>query len=203
VIIEPYVILGLLDRGSKNMSEDLRVGDNVIVGAHSSVHLGVEIATNTVFLDQVTVFGDNVIGEGCRIGPKSVIRHGCRIGNHVRIHSHAFLERVTIGDHVFIAPHAVFADDLHPPCPRYEDCVPKSRIDSYVSIGANVVILPGTEIGHHTQVYSGAVVGGVVEPFSVMAGNPAKRIKDIRELKCKPGFFQKPFAWWDEESVIT
>lgn len=66
---------------------------------------------------------------------KAVIKNGCRIGNYVRINAFVFMERVEIGNNVFIGPHTVFTDDLHPPCPKYAECVPKTTVGSNVSIG--------------------------------------------------------------------
>ena len=50
------------------------------------------------------------------------------------------------------------------------------------------------------QVYSGSVVVKDVEPYSVMAGNPARKIKGFDELECGAGFYGKPFQWWEEKS---
>lgn len=48
-------------------------------------------------------------------------------------------------------------------------------------IGAGAIILPGTNIGHNVIIGAGSVVHGIVEDNSVYAGNPAKRLCDIRE----------------------
>ena len=146
--------------------------------------------------DQSSVFCDNIIGDRCRIGPKAVIKNGCRIGSNVRIQAHTFLERVILGSNVFIGPGAVFTDDRHPPCPHNADCTPVTKIDDFVSIGANVTITPGITIGHHTQVYASSVIVADVEAYSVMVENPARRIKDFCELKCGPGLLNHPFESW-------
>lgn len=43
-------------------------------------------------------------------------------------------------------------------------------------IGAGAIVLPGTRIGKWCIIGAGAVVKGIVEDFSIMAGNPAKKI---------------------------
>ena len=147
--------------------------------------------------DQTTIFYDNNFGDNCRIGPKAIIKNNCEVGSNVRINANVFMERVIIGSNVFIGPGTIFCDDMHPPCPRYADCVPKIIVDSFVSIGAGVVVAPGVKIGHHVQIYSGSIITKNVEPYSVMAGNPAKKIKDFRELTCFAGFYEKPFDAWE------
>jgi acetyltransferase-like isoleucine patch superfamily enzyme len=52
-------------------------------------------------------------------------------------------------------------------------------IEDDIWIGANAVILPGLTIGHHSVVAAGAVVTKDVPPHSLVAGVPAKVIKQI------------------------
>jgi acetyltransferase-like isoleucine patch superfamily enzyme len=47
-------------------------------------------------------------------------------------------------------------------------------------IGANAILLPGVSIGENAVVGAGAVVTKSVEPFTVVAGSPAKLIKVIQ-----------------------
>jgi acetyltransferase-like isoleucine patch superfamily enzyme len=55
------------------------------------------------------------------------------------------------------------------------------RIGSHVMIGANTTILPGVTIGDHAVVGAGSVVHKDVSPYSFVAGNPLRVIReDIR-----------------------
>jgi len=193
--VEPFAIIGIQDRF--HPPGQVVLGKNAFIGSHCTIYAGVIAGDDLDVSDQTTLFVDNVIGDRVRIGPKTVIKNGCRIGNDVRINAQVFMERVVIEDSVFIGPNTCFTDDLHPPCPRYADCVPKTHVESFVSIGASVMIAPGLHIGHHTQIYGGAVVIADVPPNSVMAGNPARLVKHFNELKCRPEFFEKPFEWWN------
>ena len=58
-------------------------------------------------------------------------------------------------------------------------------IGEYSLIGAGAIVLPGTHIGKCCLIGSGAVVKGVVEDYSVMVGNPARKIGDTRDEKFK------------------
>ncbi|MDP8263010.1 MAG: DapH/DapD/GlmU-related protein [Candidatus Ancaeobacter aquaticus] len=195
--IEPYAIIGQIGKNG-NDRECLVIGDNVYIGSRVTICKGVTIGNNVELRDGVFIARKNLIGNNCRFGPKTVIEYGNKIGDRVRIHSHSFVERVIIESDVFIGPHVVFTDDIHPACPRYEECSCETHIESYVSIGANVTIVPGIRIGTHSQIFAGAVVTKDVEAFSVIAGNPAKKIKDIKDLKCHKGFFERPFMWWGD-----
>lgn len=53
------------------------------------------------------------------------------------------------------------------------------RIGNDCWIGAGAIILNGITIGDGSVVGAGAVVTKDVEPYSVVVGNPAHKIKDI------------------------
>lgn len=199
-IVEPFAILGIQDRF--HPPGNLTIGLNSFIGSRCTLYAGSSAGDQFDVSDQTTIFTMNKFGNNVRIGPKATIKNECSVGNNVRINSHVFMERVVIGDNVFIGPHTVFTDDIHPPCPRYADCVPKTNIGSFVSIGANVTIAPGITVGHHCQIYAGAVVLSDIPSFSVVAGNPARVIKDFRDLVCKPGYFDKPYSWWDQSKEL-
>ncbi len=54
------------------------------------------------------------------------------------------------------------------------------KIGKYVWIGANVVILPGVEIGDNAVIGAGAIITKNIPANSVAVGNPAKVIKKIK-----------------------
>ena len=108
------------------------------------------------------------------------------IGDHTRIGLHnTVIGPVTIGSHVNLAQGITITALNH----NFED--KSQRIDDQgvstdpvivgddIWIGANAVILPGVSIGHHSVVAAGAVVTKDVPPHSLVAGVPAKIIKEI------------------------
>jgi acetyltransferase-like isoleucine patch superfamily enzyme len=195
IIIEPYAIIGIKDRFHSD-SETI-IGDDSFIGSRCTIYQNVRTGNMLDISDQTSIFYDNIIGDRVRIGPKSIIKNSCVIGDDVRINSNVFMERVIIGSNVFIGPGVIFTDDKHPPCPKYKDCVPRTNVESYVSIGAGVIIAPGVSIGSYTQIYSGSVVTKDIPPNSVVSGNPAKIIKRFDELECTSNIFKKPFEWWN------
>lgn len=61
----------------------------------------------------------------------------------------------------------------------------KVEIGNDVFLGANSVVLYDTKIGNNSIVAAGAVVKGYFPDYSIIAGVPAKRIGDTRELISK------------------
>ena len=57
-------------------------------------------------------------------------------------------------------------------------------IQDYAWIGAGAILLPGVEIGEGSVVAAGAVVTKSVQPYSVVAGIPARKIKDRPKGLC-------------------
>jgi len=58
-------------------------------------------------------------------------------------------------------------------------------IGDNVFIGMNSILLPGTKIGNNVIIGAGSVVRGTVKDYSVIAGNPATLISDIRNFALK------------------
>ncbi len=90
---------------------------------------------------------------------------------------------VEIGDDVLLGPgvsiwsvNHVYSDPARPILHQgYEH--KRVVIGNGAWIGANAFIMPGAHIGDGVVVSAGAVVGGKkVEPYAVLAGNPARKI---------------------------
>lgn len=178
-----------------------------VIGAGGVIRSGTVIYAGTVIGDRfqsghgALVREDNVIGDDCSVGTHAVLEAGNRIGDGTRIHSGCFLEHTKIGSRVFLAPNVVFTDDPHPMCPRYLECVLGATVEDDVSIGANATILPGIRIGAGSLIGAGSVVTKNVEAGSVVAGNPAVRVKDVDQLVCFKGYFERPYVWREKATA--
>ena len=62
------------------------------------------------------------------------------------------------------------------------------------SIGANATIVCGHDIGRYALVGAGAVITKDVEPYALVAGNPAKRIGWVSEYGCRLVFGEDGYA---------
>jgi phosphonate metabolism protein (transferase hexapeptide repeat family) len=66
-----------------------------------------------------------------------------------------------------------------------------------VWVGHGVIILPGRSVGHGAVIAAGAVVTKDVEPYAVVAGVPARRIKWRFTEPVRQRLIA--LAWWDWE----
>ena len=64
-------------------------------------------------------------------------------------------------------------------------------IENGVKIGVNVTILPFVRIGRNSLIGSGSVVTKDAPANSVVYGNPARIIKNVKDLKCVTGINKK------------
>ena len=189
-------ILGKPPRGAQPGERKLVFGFNVIVRPFTTIYAGSVFGNDVQTGQGASIREDNKIGNDVSIGTNAVLEFGNKIGNRVRIHSLCFLEMVTIEDDVFIGPNVVFTDDPHPmKFPKYLDCLGGVTVKRLARIGANSTILPGITIGENTLVGAGSVVTKDVPDNMVVAGAPAKILKEIDELECYPGFYEKPYVW--------
>jgi tetrahydrodipicolinate N-acetyltransferase len=117
------------------------------------------------------------IGENCVIMMGAVINIGAEIGSGTMIDMNAVLGgRATVGTNCHIGAGAVLAGVIEPPSAK------PVVIEDDVLVGANAVILEGVRVGRGSVVAAGAVVIEDVPPASVVAGVPARVIKNIADV---------------------
>ena len=128
------------------------------------------------------------IGFMCYIQPNVFFVHSERIvcGYNFCVNSNSYINGVggiEIGNNVLLGSGVVMSSGEH----QYSDSlepfvlqkiIPKKiTIGDGVWIGANAVIMPGVIVAEGTVVGAGAVVTKSTEPFSVVVGVPARKIK--------------------------
>lgn len=106
-----------------------------------------------------------VIGKGSIIGDNCLLdsRNGVYIGENVNLSSEV---------HIWTEQHDYRSKDFS--CYSSPDM--GVRIGDLAWIGSNTIILPRVTIGKGAVICAGAVVTKDVEPYSVVAGVPAKKI---------------------------
>jgi acetyltransferase-like isoleucine patch superfamily enzyme len=134
----------------------------------------------------VNLYGCSV-GDDTRVGSFVEIQKNASVGARCKISSHTFIcEGVTIEDEVFVGHGVIFINDLDPRAttpdgrPQSGDDwkVVPTRVCRRASIGSGAVILAGVTIGEGALVGAGAVVTRDVPPGSVVAGSPARVLRD-------------------------
>jgi len=193
VLVLPYLWLFLAARGVVFFIRRAFIAEPLFKAYCTQVGKGV---TTGIYVPWVQGKGDLVVGDHVRISGKLSINFAARfarrprleIGHHTDIAHDCRLvvgKEVKIGAHVEIAGAVTIRDSGgHPADPaRRAAGAPPDEADvkpivvhDNVWIGSHVLILPGSDIGEGSIVSAHSVVSGVVAPYTVVAGNPARRI---------------------------
>ena len=136
-----------------------------------------KMGANCFIAPNATIVGDVIMGDDCSVWFNAVLRGDVniiRMGNKVNVQDGAVIHctyqktQAIIGNNVSIGHNAI----LH-------GCV----IADNVLIGMGAIVMDNAQIGSNCIIASGAVVleNTIVEPSSIYAGVPAKKIKDISQ----------------------
>jgi UDP-2-acetamido-3-amino-2,3-dideoxy-glucuronate N-acetyltransferase len=148
--------------------------------SHESTYIdeNVEIGNQTKIWHFSHILSGTKIGEHCSFGQNCVVGPNVKIGNGVKVQNNVSIyEGVECEDDVFLGPSMVFTNVINPRAfiVRKEE-FKKTLLKKGCSIGANVTIVCGVEIGKYALIGSGAVVNKDVKPHALMVGVPAQQI---------------------------
>ena len=130
------------------------------------------------------IMKNSVIGENCNIGQNVVISPNVELGNNVKIQNNVSIYTgVICEDDVFLGPSMVFTNVINPRSGviRKDEYI-KTIVKKGASIGANVTIVCGNNIGRYAFIGAGAVVTKEVPDYALMVGNPSRNIGWMSEF---------------------
>ena len=135
-------------------------------------HINARIEPGCFIRENVTI-GDNAV-----IMMGAVINIGAKIGDGTMIDMGAVLGgRAEVGKHCHVGAGAVLAGVIEPPSAK------PVVLEDDVLIGANAVVVEGVHIGKGAVVGAGSIVLNDVPAGAVVAGNPARIIKEEKNEK--------------------
>jgi UDP-2-acetamido-3-amino-2,3-dideoxy-glucuronate N-acetyltransferase len=148
--------------------------------AHPSAMIaeGVSIGVGTRVWQNCIVLAGASIGRGCKLSHNVFVEGNVIVGDRVVIKDNVCLyDGLAVAEDVFIGPNAVFTNVRTPRAfVSRKDQFEKTAIARGVTIGANATIVCGNTIAEYAMIGAGSVVTSDVEPYALMAGNPARRI---------------------------
>jgi acetyltransferase-like isoleucine patch superfamily enzyme len=179
-ILEPFIVLG---QPAREGELPTRIGAHATIRSHTVIYAGNVIGEHFQSGHGVLVRESNSIGDHVSIGSHSVVEHHVTIRNGVRIHSLAFVpEYSLLEEDAWIGPCVCLTNARYPRSTGVKAALKGPTIGKGAKIGAGAVVLPGVMIGAGALIGAGAVVTHDVEEGEVVAGNPAARLKYVRDI---------------------
>ena len=139
----------------------VRGGGSINIGRNAQIHRGAMVVSTYQSIIS--------LGKDTSLQPYSII-HGIGdiiIGDNTRIASHCM---IVSGDHRYIDKNILIRKQGIQELPI--------TIGSDVWIGSGVRVLGGSIIGNGCVVGAGSVVKGVLNPYAVYVGTPARKIRE-------------------------
>jgi acetyltransferase-like isoleucine patch superfamily enzyme len=152
-----------------------------------SIAADVKLGKDVTIYDFVNLYGCE-IGDETKIGAFVEIQRGAKVGRRVKISSHTFIcEGVELEDQVFVGHGVTFINDRYPRAVTARGelktasdwTVVATIVRRGASIGSGSTILCGVEIGEDAMVGAGSVVTANVPARTIVAGNPARVLREI------------------------
>jgi serine acetyltransferase len=160
------------------------LGAGSIIGFPTGALYGerwIEIGAGTMIAAQVSLSAGMVPGQDLGEVPLLRIGDRCLIGRGSHIVAH---HSIVIGDDVYTGPYVYITDQNHgyadpeTPIGRQWPSNAAVSIGAGSWLGAGVIVLPGAAIGRNVVVAAGSVVRGVVPDCCVVAGVPARVVRE-------------------------
>jgi len=158
-----------------------------------SIGANVKLGKNVKFSKFINVYGCE-IGDETKIGAFVEIQKNATVGSNCKISSHTFIcEGVTVEDNVFIGHSVTFINDSYPRATtdggqlqtEADWKVEKTLVKKGASVGSGSTILANVTIGENAIVGAGSVVTKDVPANVIVAGNPAKILRQITKTPRK------------------
>ena len=177
IVLDGYPVLGKINEVNKFLSDDVYFIQAIITVKKAEERLKllndlqIPIEKFATIIHPTAVVGKNVqFGYGVVLMPGTIISPGVKLGNHTQCYANSFVGHDTkIGNFCFIANNASVGG-----------CI---ETGNGVHFGSNSSIREHVNIGDWSIIGLGSVVLKDVEPYTIVAGNPAKVIDRIKFKK--------------------
>lgn len=139
----------------------------------------------------IAAYGTLILGSDCKlfatpfparitVAPGAVVEIGDEAGINYGVEIYA-AKSIKMGENAMIGDLVTIYDtDFHRIDEGSEPRVAPITIGDNVWIGRAAMVLPGVTIGDHSIVAAGAVVTKDIPPRSIVAGNPARIVREVK-----------------------
>lgn len=158
------------------------ISENSTIRSGTIIYAGCKFGKEFQSGHRACIRENSVFGDNCSFGTMSQSDGHISVGDNCRFHNNVFIATyTTCKDNVHFYPMSCTVDSLHPPCSKGRE---GPTLEEGVIVGAKVLILPRVKVGSGAVIAGASVVTHDVKENMVMAGVPAKAIKNKQEVRC-------------------
>ncbi len=185
VIGRPPIARGRLVREVASGGQPVRIGANCVIGANAVLYHDVIAGDNIMISDLASVREGARLDDEVVLGRGSTLLYNVSVGARTIVHDGAHLTGgMVVEADVFVGPMSASANDNGVHLRRYglspfEISPPVVR--RFALIGTGAMLGAGSEVGQGAIVAPGAVVTRAVPAWTVVAGVPARHLRDVAE----------------------
>ncbi|MBC7489175.1 MAG: transferase [Glaciimonas sp.] len=185
VEVFPGAFLGKEPKGAGALARQpifekvISIGDECSIGPNAVIFYDVHIGNNTLLGDGASIREKCRIGSRCILSRYVTVNYETTIGDGTKIMDSTHITgNATIGRNVFISLLVGMANDNIVRA-GFSDHIAGPIIEDDAVIGVGATLLPGVVVGQGSTVAAGSVVTKNVERNTVVAGVPARFVKQV------------------------
>jgi acetyltransferase-like isoleucine patch superfamily enzyme len=162
------------------LGEGVELPDDAMVGGYVVIHAGAKIGAGCKIGDHAQIRDNVTLGAGTLVGRATSVDPGVVTGERVSIQTGVYVtEGTVIEDDVFVGPGVTMTNDNTMGRHAADEPLRGPQLRRSCRIGGGVVLCPGVEVGEEAFIAAGAVVVDDVPPRAVMAGVPARKLREV------------------------
>jgi hypothetical protein len=188
VVIQDNAVIGKQPTRAKNSAlgaidplPGTVIGSGCTIGTSAIIYAGATLADQVFVADLATIRERVTIGEKTIVGRGVAIENDCTVGKLCKLETNCYITAYShLGDSVFVAPCVVTTNDNY--MARTKERFKHFKgvtVKTGGRIGANATILPGKVVHEDGVVAAGSVVTKDVDAEVLVAGSPARKMRDV------------------------
>jgi UDP-2-acetamido-3-amino-2,3-dideoxy-glucuronate N-acetyltransferase len=162
------------------LGEGVEIAAGVRLGGHVVIHAGARVGPGALVGDHAQIREGAEIGKEATVGSFTCVDPGVAVGARASVQTRCYLTTGSrVEEDVFLGPGVTLANDNTMGRHAAGEALRGPALRRACRVGAGATICPGVEVGEEAFVAAGAVVVADVGRREVVAGVPARKLREV------------------------